>query len=156
MRTTLLLAGAVATMTGAVATATAIADRNDHESSAAPPTAVATSTGQTASRTPAPRAAAARVLDLDADLLFEGRLRLEAETSGADRVTFTYRGHRYRGRLVEIDREDATREWARTITARGADRRGARRITIRAQACDGSRCSTRSESEFLERPERDD
>jgi hypothetical protein len=89
--------------------------------------------------------AAPRVTDIDADLLRDGRVRLQAETRGASRVVFTYAGRRIAGRLV--DAEEGEREWARTVARRGT----ARTATIRVTACDDSRCSTRSERERLDR-----
>jgi hypothetical protein len=104
--------------------------------------------------TPIARAAAVRISDIDADLRRGGRLRLEAETRGATRLTFTYRGRHYAGRVVETD--DGAREWARTVPARGGDRSGGHRVTIRVRACGGGHCSTRSSREYLERPDGDD
>lgn len=181
MKTRMLITATAATATAGVLTATAIADRNDTRAAGRAPLAVPASAAadrndnRAAVRVPppvttvadrkssrsqesAPRASAAvaRVGDLDADLLFSGRLRLQAETSDdVNRLTFTYRGRRYTGRVVEVDREDRTREWERTIQARGADRRGNRTITIRARACDGDRCASRSSREFLEREDDD-
>jgi hypothetical protein len=100
------------------------------------------------------RTAAVRISDIDADLRRGGRLRLEAETRGATRLTFTYRGRHYAGRVVETD--DGAREWARTVRARRGDRSGGHRVRIRVRACGGGDCSTRSSREYLERPGRDD
>lgn len=96
-----------------------------------------------------------RVEDVDADLRRGGRLQLEAETTGARRVTFTYAGRSLRGRLVEID-DDGDREWRRTVAARAIDREGGRIITIRVRACAGDVCVVRSAREYLERPGEDD
>jgi hypothetical protein len=100
------------------------------------------------------RTAAVRISDIDADLRPGGRLRLEAETRGATRLTFTYRGRHYAGRVVETD--DGAREWARTVPARPSDRSGGHRVTIRVRACGGGHCSTRTSREYLERPDSDD
>jgi hypothetical protein len=89
--------------------------------------------------------AAARVSDIDADLLRDGRVRLEAETRGATRVVFTYAGRRIAGRLTEVD--DGERSWARTVARRGS----ARTVTVRVTACDGTRCTARTDRERLER-----
>lgn len=167
MKTKMLMAATVASATVGVVTATAIADRDRVETrtvvatpQAAAPQPAAPQTA--ALQAPAPQPAAPQVAasqapaavfidDLDADLLFSGRLRVEAETSAnADRVTFTYAGRDAAGRVVEVDRDDGTRDWARSVSARPADRRGNRRITIRARACDGDRCVTRTSREFLE------
>lgn len=94
----------------------------------------------------------ARVLDADADLHWNGKIRLEAETAGANRVWITYAGTRYRAKLVEIDRQEGTREWARTVRATSAHRAGGRTVTIRVRACAaGGRCAVRSEREYLDR-----
>jgi len=93
--------------------------------------------------------AAPRINDIDADLVRGGKLRLETETSArATKVTFTYAGRSYAGRVVEVDREDGTRDWARTVASRSS---AGRRVTIRVRACAGTRCTTRSSSELLER-----
>jgi hypothetical protein len=104
--------------------------------------------------TPIARTAAVRISDIEADLRRGGRLRLEAETRGARRVTFTYRGRHYAGRVVDTD--DGAREWARTVRARRGDRAGGHRVTIRVRACGGGHCSTRASREYLERPDSDD
>lgn len=96
------------------------------------------------------QSAAPRVDDVDADLLAGGRLRLEAETIRATRVTFAYGDRRVAGRLVEIDDDDGSRDWARTIAPRRADRPG-RRVAVRVIACAGSRCTTRTSRETLDR-----
>lgn len=94
----------------------------------------------------------ARVLDVDADLLANGKIRLEAETAGATRVWFVYAGARLAARLVEVDREDGTREWARTVVAEPRHRASGRVVTIQVRACDGGgRCTVRSEPELLDR-----
>jgi hypothetical protein len=103
---------------------------------------------------PVAQTATVRISDIDADLQRGGRLRLEAEVRGASRVTFTYRGRHYAGRVVDTD--DGAREWARTVRARRGDRSGGRRVTIRVRACDGGDCTTRSSREHLERPDDDD
>jgi len=132
MRTKTLIA---VTLAGAIGTAAAVAG-----------------TGAAAGEVRAVAAAAPsapRVHDIDADLLRGGRLRLEAETSiRATKVTFTYAGRQAAGRVVETDREDATKDWARTVTSRSS---AGRRVTIRVKACAGKRCATRSSSELLER-----
>jgi hypothetical protein len=97
-----------------------------------------------------PSAAAAQVRDIDADLIRPGRLRMEAETAGASRVTFSYRGRSYGGRLDEIDREYGTRDWSHTVRARRGDRRAGRLVTVRVRACTASRCTSTSHRERLE------
>lgn len=93
--------------------------------------------------------AAPRINDIDADLVRGGKLRLETETSArATTVTFTHAGRSYAGRVVEVDREDGTRDWARTVASRSG---AGRRVTIRVRACAGQRCTTRASSERLER-----
>jgi hypothetical protein len=97
-----------------------------------------------------------QVRDVDADVRWDGRLRLEAETAGASRVTFRYRGRTYRARVVDVDREDGTRDWARTVKAKRAHRRGGTTVRVKVRACSQSGCVTRTSREYLERPERDD
>jgi hypothetical protein len=115
-------------------------------------------TGVAAASGPAPtaQATAVQIHDIDADLLRGDRLRLEAETTGARRVTFTYAGRRYGARLVEIDHNERSREWARVVRARRADIAGRRRLTIPVRACSSGRCVARSSRELLEPPERRD
>ena len=68
--------------------------------------------------------AAPRIADVDADLRFDGRVLLEAETAGASRVTFTYRGRTVKAKRGGFDREDGTRDWYRTVRARSGDANG--------------------------------
>jgi hypothetical protein len=97
-----------------------------------------------------------RITDVDADLRTDGKLRLEAETPRAvDRVTFRYDGRTFRARVVETD-DDGTEDWASNVTPARADRDGGTRISVRVQACDGDRCTTRTVRERLEGPEDDD
>ena len=111
-------------------------------------------TDRTAS--PVARTAAAAISDIDAELQHRGQLQLEAETRGAQSVRFTYRGRHYAGRLADIDRDDGSRDWARTVRARHSDRSGGHSVTIRVRACDGGDCTARSSREYLERPDPDD
>jgi hypothetical protein len=98
--------------------------------------------------------ATGRVVDADADLVAAKKVRLEAETRGAARVTFIYAGRRHAGRLAEVEREDGTRDWARTVTALRSDRREGRIVAFKVRACDAAgACTTRS---FRERVEWDD
>jgi hypothetical protein len=39
------------------------------------------------------------------------------------------------------------------VRARGGDRSGGRRVTIRVRACGGGGCTTRTAREYLERPD---
>ncbi len=107
---TLLIAGAAlaATAGGAVATA-------------GPATGAPAASAPTASSPAATSALRPRIDDIDADLRLDGRVRLEAETAGAGRVTFTYRGRKVAGHKGRLDREDGTRDWRRTVAARGGD-----------------------------------
>jgi len=92
---------------------------------------------------------APRIHDIDADLLRGGRLRLETETSSrATKVRFTYAGRQYAGRVVDVDRDDATKDWARTVNTSA---KSGRRVTVRVKTCKGQRCTTRSSTELLER-----
>jgi len=141
MKTKTLIAVTLAAAAGATGAGVAIANTADGpgEGRAGAATSAATS--------------APRIHDIDADLLRNGRLRLEVETARASRVTFTFGVRQYAGRVVEVDREDGTRDWARTVGTRAA---AGRRVTIRVKACSGQRCASKSSSEVLERPERDD
>jgi hypothetical protein len=108
----------------------------------------------TTAATAATATAATRAVDGDADLVASSKVRLEAETRGAARVTFVYGGRRHAGRLTGTDREDGTREWARTVTALRSDRAAGRVVSFKVRACDASgACTTRS---FRERVEWDD
>ena len=93
-------------------------------------------------------AAAVTTIDGDADLV-AGKLRLSAETRGADSVRFLYGGRSYAGRLVDAD--DGEREWSRTVTARKGHRRAGRIVTFKVRACDGGACTTRTIRDRLER-----
>lgn len=94
-------------------------------------------------------ASAPRIGDTDADLV-GGRLNLETETAiTASKVTFTYRGRSISARRTETDTEDRTRDWGRTVNARGA--RAGDRITLRVKACTGGKCTTKTVTERLER-----
>lgn len=86
-------------------------------------------------------AAAPSVLDIDAELTPGGRLHLQAETRGATSVTFRWAGRSAKGYVTEIDREDGTREYERTVASRGM-KPGTRAITVRACGADG--CSSRT------------
>jgi hypothetical protein len=121
---------------------------------AAATTKTGTSIAADRKATPVAQTAAIRISDIDADLKRSGKLRLEAETRGATRLTFTYRGRTYAGRVVETD--DGGREWARTVRTRKGDRSGGRRVAIRVRACSGKKCSSRVSREYLERPGGDD
>ncbi len=94
-------------------------------------------------------AAAPRVFDIDAELEPGNRLHLSTETaSSAARVTFSFAGRTAKGYLTETDTEDATRDFERTLSARGM-RPGTRKITVRACGADG--CATRTLSVYVER-----
>jgi hypothetical protein len=97
----------------------------------------------------APALAAPRVIDVDAELERGNRLHLQAETSAdARRVTFRIDGRSIRGRLTDIDREDRTREFERTVRAGGVTQ-GNRSITVRV--CGGGDCASRTVRVFVER-----
>jgi hypothetical protein len=98
----------------------------------------------------APASAAPQVRDVDAELLRDGRLHLSAETSAdARRVVFRVDGRSIRGRLTEIDRDDRTRDYERTVRAGGVT---TGRRSIRVRVCDGrGDCATRSLRVFVER-----
>lgn len=98
-------------------------------------------------------AASALATDGDADLVSKSQVRLQAETRNADRVTFLYDGKRRPGRLVEVDREDGTRDWARTVRAKRSDRKPGRIVTFKVRACGDGGCTT---TKFSERVEWDD
>jgi hypothetical protein len=113
----------------------------------------ATAAGGFAAAVPASGSAAAatpRIDDIDADLHFDGRVRLEAEVAGATRVRFTYRGLKVKANRGRLDREDGTRDWRRTVRARGDDAAGRSTVTIKVRACNADGCVTRSERERLE------
>lgn len=86
-------------------------------------------------------AAAPSVLDVDAELKPGNRLQLQAETRGATSVTFRWAGRSAKGYVTEIDREDGTRDYERTVSARGM-KPGMRAITVRACGADG--CTNRT------------
>jgi hypothetical protein len=94
-------------------------------------------TGTGTTPTPGP-ARAPRIEEIEVDLVSGGRLRLrtELQARGArvTRVTFTYRGRRYRGR------RGASNTWSRVVTARGGDGNDDV-IPFRVRACAGSRCA---------------
>jgi hypothetical protein len=119
---------------------------------------VSPASGGVADRTASPvaRTAAAGISDIDAELQRGGQLQLEAETRGAQRVRFTYRGRHYAGRLADIDHDDGSRDWARTVRAHQSDRSGGNSVTIRVRACGDGDCTTRSSREYIEPPDRDD
>lgn len=98
-------------------------------------------------------AASAMATDGDADLVGSKSVRLSAETRGATSTTFLYNGKRRAGRLVEIDNEDGTRDWARTVRAKRSDRKPGRIVTFKVRACSGGDCTT---TKFSERVEWDD
>ncbi len=108
-----------------------------------------------APRTAKPAAAAPRVVDVDADLRFDGRVLLEAETAGAGKVTFTYRGVTVKARRGGFDREDGTRDWHRTVRARGTDASGNVTVDIKVRACKAGACDTVTDREHLEREDDD-
>jgi hypothetical protein len=94
--------------------------------------------------------AAPRVHDADAELRPGGLLHLEAETSmSARRVTFRIDGRSIRARLDDIDREDRTRDWDRTVRAGGVTT-GRQRLSVRACNRRGQ-CRTVSMRVFVER-----
>jgi hypothetical protein len=85
-----------------------------------------------------------RIVEIEADAVAGGRLRLRAEVArrGA-RVTsvrFTYRGVRVRA----IRRSGGN--WSRVVAARGGDAAGDT-VTFRVTACAGSRCTSRTGSD---------
>lgn len=92
-------------------------------------------------------AAAPSVLDVDAEIKPGGRLHLQAETRGATSVTFKWAGRSAKGYLTEIDREDGTREYERTVSSRGM-KQGTRAITVRACGADG--CTNRTVRTYVE------
>ena len=95
-------------------------------------------TGTGTTPTPGP-ARAPRIEEIEVDLVSGGRLRLrtELQARGArvTRVTFTYRGRRYRGR------RGASNTWTRVVRARGGDGNDDV-IPFRVRACAGSRGAT--------------
>lgn len=101
------------------------------------------------------QSAAPRIHDIDADLRFDGRVYLEAETTGATRVHFTYRGRTYKARKGAFDREDGTRDWGRVVRARGGDAAGGHTVSIKVRACKGGTCVTSTQREHLEREDDD-
>jgi hypothetical protein len=100
-------------------------------------------------------AAAPRIADIDADLRFDGRVFLEAETAGATRVHFTYRGRTITARKGGFDREDGTRDWHRVVRARSGDAAGGTTVEITVRACKGGTCVTSTQREHLEREDDD-
>ncbi len=92
-------------------------------------------------------AAAPRVHDIDAELKPGQRLHLQAETSGATRVTFSFAGRTAKGYLTETDAEDGTRDYERTVASRGM-KPGTRKITAKACGADG--CTSRSVRVYVE------
>jgi hypothetical protein len=94
--------------------------------------------------------AAPSAVDGDAELVTAKKLRLSAETRGADSVQFVYGGHSYAGRLVDVDAEDGEREWSRTVTAHDSDRSAGRVVKFKVSACDGGACTTTTVRERLE------
>ncbi len=99
--------------------------------------------------------AAPRIAEIDADLRFDGRIFLEAETAGATRVHFTYRGRTVEARKGAFDREDGTRDWRRVVRARGGDAAGGTTVEITVGACKGGDCVTSTQREHLEREDGD-
>jgi hypothetical protein len=94
--------------------------------------------------------AQARAVEGDADV-YGKRIRMQAETtSSTSRVIFRYGGERIRGRLVESDAEDRTRDWAATTRSLKSDRRPGRTVKFRVRACDGSGCTTTRFTEIVE------
>jgi hypothetical protein len=95
-------------------------------------------TGTGTTPTPGP-ARAPRIEEIEVDLVSGGRLRLrtELEARGArvTRVTFTYRGRRYRAR------RGSSNTWTRVVRARGGDGNDDV-IPFRVRAGAGSRCAT--------------
>jgi hypothetical protein len=116
--------------------------------------------GATVVDTGSPTATAAagpRISDIDADVATNGRLRLEAETAAAARrVSFTYNGKTVQGKLVDVDDDDRSRDWAVTVPARQADREGGRRVTVKVRACSDGDCATKTSKPFVEPREDDD
>ena len=98
-------------------------------------------------------AASALATDGDADLVTKSQVRLQAETRGASSVQFLYNGRRQNGKLTEIDDEDGTRDWSRTVTAKRSDRKPGSRVTCKVRACGDGKCTT---TKFSERVEWDD
>ena len=98
---------------------------------------------------------APRIADVDADLRSDGRVVLEAETAGATRVHFTYRGRTVKARKGTFDREDGTRDWRRVVRARGGDAAGGTTVEITVRACEGGTCVTSTQREHLEREDDD-
>ena len=96
-------------------------------------------------------AAAPRIVDIDADLRFDGKVYLEAETAGASRVHFTYRGRTVKARKGAFDADDGTRDWGRAVRARGSDANGGTTVEIKVRACKGGQCVTSTQREHLER-----
>ena len=116
---------------------------------------VALAAGGTTAPRAAERAAAPRIADVDADLRFDGRVLLEAETAGASRVTFTYRGRTVKAQRGGFDREDGTRDWYRTVRARGNDAAGNVMVDVKVRACKAGACDTVTDREHLEREDDD-
>ena len=98
-------------------------------------------------------AASAMATDGDAELVGSKSVRLTAETRGAATTTFLYNGKRRDGRLTEVDAEDGTRDWMRTVRAKRSDRQPGDVVTFKVRACDDGRCTT---TKFSERVEWDD
>jgi hypothetical protein len=95
-------------------------------------------------------AAGPKVHEVDADLTRSGKLRLEAETAAAARrVSFTYAGRTVPGRLVDVDDDDRTREWAATVAPAQRDRAGGHRVALRVRAC-AADCTERTLRPFVE------
>lgn len=93
---------------------------------------------------------APRVRSGDADPRGGGRVHLKTETAdSATRVVFTYRGRRVAARRTSSDAEDRTRDWARTVPARGA--RPGQVVRFRVTACGSGGCSSRTFSDRLDR-----
>ena len=108
-----------------------------------------------APRTAKAAAAAPRVVDVDADLRFDGRVLLEAETAGAGKVTFTYRGRTVKAKRGGFDREDGTRDWYRTVRARGNDAAGNVTVDIKVAPARPARATRSRDREHLEREDDD-
>jgi len=100
------------------------------------------------------QSAAPRIVDVDADLRFDGRLYLEVETAGASRVHFTYAGKTVKAKRGRLDREDGTRDFSRVVKARNGDGAGST-VTFQVRACKGGECVTRTGRELLEREDDD-
>lgn len=112
--------------------------------------AAGTLAATTALAAAAPALAAPRVFDVDAELERGNRLHLQAETSAdARRVSFRIDGRSIRGRLTDVDREDRTREFDRTVRAGGVTT-GNRAITVRVCGSGGD-CASRTVRVFVER-----